>query len=168
VAQRLGVKGIKTTADELQLLMGPIEDLYALADHAKCLSFMLGDGIGEQRQGGLPVPPHHPARHPTHASLKLQVPLRELVQKQLEILRPEFPGTGPRGTHHRRDFGPGREPVARNDRQGHPRHPIPHQRGRRSASRNSSTLRQPGPAAASGSQVAEPLGVKVEIPDAST
>lgn len=92
VAKRLGSRGIDTTADELARIMGPIEETYALADHARCLSFMLGDGI---------VPSNVRAGYLCRLvirrslrlmeSLRLRLPLRELVLKQLEILGPEFP-----------------------------------------------------------------------------
>ena len=92
VAKRLGAKGIQTTADELQRIMTPIEDLYALADHAKCLSFMLGDGI---------VPSNVKAGYLCRLiirrslrlmeALRLPLPLRELILKNLEVLAPEFP-----------------------------------------------------------------------------
>ncbi|MBI2078168.1 MAG: alanine--tRNA ligase, partial [Euryarchaeota archaeon] len=92
VAKRLGVKGIATTADELQRVMAPIEDLYALADHAKCLSFMLGDGIVPSN-----VKAGYLCRLIIRRSLRLmealrvRVPIRELVLKNLEVLAPEFP-----------------------------------------------------------------------------
>jgi alanyl-tRNA synthetase len=92
VAKRLEAKGVKTSADELARVMGPVEDLYALADHAKCLSFMLGDGI---------VPSNVRAGYLCRLilrrsirlmeSLGLDMRLRELVLKELEILSPEFP-----------------------------------------------------------------------------
>ncbi|MES2154462.1 MAG: alanine--tRNA ligase [bacterium] len=45
VVKRLAGHGIHTTAAELATVMEPIESLYALADHLRCLSFMVGDGI---------------------------------------------------------------------------------------------------------------------------
>lgn len=94
VARRLDAHGLKTSAEELARIMTPIEDLYALADHAKCISFMLGDGI---------VPSNAKAGYLCRLMLRrtirlmesLKVPstltLRDVVLKQLEILAPEFP-----------------------------------------------------------------------------
>jgi alanyl-tRNA synthetase len=45
VLQRLAAHGIQTDAKELARIMEPVESLYALADHLRCLSFMVGDGI---------------------------------------------------------------------------------------------------------------------------
>lgn len=92
VAKRLSAQGVKTTADELERIMSPIEDAYALSDHAKCLSFMLGDGI---------VPSNAKAGYLARLiirralrlmdALKARFTLRELVLKELEFLDPEFP-----------------------------------------------------------------------------
>lgn len=45
VVRRLAGRGVETDADELRSVMEPIESMYALADHLRCLSFMVGDGI---------------------------------------------------------------------------------------------------------------------------
>ncbi len=45
VVKRLAGHGIQTDVAELTKIMEPIESLYALADHMRCLSFMVGDGI---------------------------------------------------------------------------------------------------------------------------
>ncbi len=45
VVARLAAKGIQSTVQELQAIMAPVEAVYALADHLRCLSFMVGDGI---------------------------------------------------------------------------------------------------------------------------
>jgi len=93
VAQRLQQKlRISITADELERLMAPIENAYALSDHAKCLSFMLGDGIvpSNAKAGYL-------ARLIIRRSLRLmdslqfRLKLRDLVLKEMEFLSPEFP-----------------------------------------------------------------------------
>ena len=66
--------------------------IYALADHSKCLAFMLGDGIVPSN-----VKAGYLARLIIRRSLrflekiKLQVPLRDLVDMQLDILDKEFP-----------------------------------------------------------------------------
>ncbi len=95
VAKRLGEKGVTTTADGLAELMSPIEDLYALADHARCLAFMLGDGIvpSNAKAGYL-------ARLVIRRSLRLMEnlsfgpTLRELVLTELEFLSDTFPELG--------------------------------------------------------------------------
>jgi len=45
VVKRLAGHGIATNVAELTAIMEPVESLYALADHLRCLSFMVGDGI---------------------------------------------------------------------------------------------------------------------------
>jgi len=45
VVKRLADHGIETTVEELEQVMDPVESMYALADHLRCLSFMVGDGI---------------------------------------------------------------------------------------------------------------------------
>ncbi len=45
VVKRMADNGIETTAEELERVMDPIEAMYALCDHLRCLSFMVGDGI---------------------------------------------------------------------------------------------------------------------------
>ncbi len=45
VVKRLAEHGITTTVAELEELMAPVENLYGLADHLRCLSFMVGDGL---------------------------------------------------------------------------------------------------------------------------
>lgn len=93
VALRLEKKmGVRLDAAELDRLMTPIENAYALADHAKCLSFMLGDGI---------VPSNAKAGYLARLivrralrlleSLQCSLKLRELVGKEMELLATEFP-----------------------------------------------------------------------------
>lgn len=92
VAQRLGNRGITTDAEELQRLMAPWEDTYAVADHTRCLAFMLADGIvpSNAKAGYL-------ARLIVRRTLRLMesiganVPIKELVIKQMEILKDQFP-----------------------------------------------------------------------------
>jgi alanyl-tRNA synthetase len=93
VARRLQQKiNVSLSADELDRLMSPIENAYALSDHAKCLAFMLGDGIvpSNAKAGYL-------ARLIVRRSLRLmeslgfQLKLRDLVLKEMEFLSAEFP-----------------------------------------------------------------------------
>jgi alanyl-tRNA synthetase len=92
VAKRLAAKGHKLDADALEKMMEPIEDMYALGDHARCLSFMLGDGIvpSNAKAGYL-------CRLMVRRSLRLmeslnfKPKLRELVATELEFLSETFP-----------------------------------------------------------------------------
>jgi len=69
-----------------------ITQIYALADHSKCLAFMLGDGI---------VPSNVKAGYLTRfiirrslrfiEKIKIKKSLRELVEMQLDLLEKEFP-----------------------------------------------------------------------------
>ncbi len=45
VVKRLKGHGVETDVGELERIMAPTESLYALADHLRCLSFMVGDGV---------------------------------------------------------------------------------------------------------------------------
>ncbi|RLF28554.1 MAG: alanine--tRNA ligase [Thermoplasmata archaeon] len=69
-----------------------IPDIYALADHSKCLAFMLGDGIVPSN-----VKAGYLARVIIRRSLrfieklKLQVSLKEIVDMQLSLLEKDFP-----------------------------------------------------------------------------
>ena len=66
--------------------------IYSLADHSKCLAFMLGDGIVPSN-----VKAGYLARLIIRRSLrfieklKVNAPLRELVEMQFELLRKDFP-----------------------------------------------------------------------------
>ncbi len=92
VAQRLGERGIDVTADELGRRLAPLEAVYAVADHTRCLTFMLGDGIvpSNVRAGYL-------ARLLIRKSLRLlqsidaEIPLYEIVRTHLEELRDDYP-----------------------------------------------------------------------------
>ena len=42
---RLNEKGMKTTLDELMALMVPVESVFTIADHCRCILLMLADGI---------------------------------------------------------------------------------------------------------------------------
>lgn len=92
VAKRLGAGGIQIDANELQRVMEPFENAYALSDHAKCLAFMLGDGIvpSNAKAGYL-------ARLIVRRSLRLiealgfRPSLRDLVFQEMEFLGKDFP-----------------------------------------------------------------------------
>ncbi len=45
VVKRLASHGITTTVAELNEVMAPVESMYGLCDHLRCISFMVGDGI---------------------------------------------------------------------------------------------------------------------------
>jgi alanyl-tRNA synthetase len=45
LVEKLNNKGFKITIEELINLMVPLENIYTLVDHSRCLTFMLGDGI---------------------------------------------------------------------------------------------------------------------------
>ena len=66
--------------------------IYSLADHAKCLSFMLGDGVVPSN-----VKAGYLARLIIRRSLrfiekiKLDIPLKKIVELQLESLKKDFP-----------------------------------------------------------------------------
>ena len=69
-----------------------VPEIYALADHTKCLAFMLGDGIvpSNVKAGYLArLIIRRALRFMEH--LNLSVPLRELVSMQIETLHKEFP-----------------------------------------------------------------------------
>jgi len=77
--------------DELDALLTPIETLYAIADHTRCLAFMLGDGIVPSN-----VKAGYLARLVIRRTLRMMkrlgidVPLFDLVRLHIEHL-PEYP-----------------------------------------------------------------------------
>ena len=92
VVQRLAKHGIQTTVAELNEVMAPVEAMYALCDHLRCLSFMVGDGIVPSN-----VKAGYLMRLVTRRALRfmevlgIQQPLGELVAQNMESLRREFP-----------------------------------------------------------------------------
>jgi alanyl-tRNA synthetase len=80
------------SVDELNRLMGPLEAVYAIADHLRCLAFMFGDGItpSNVKEGYL-------ARLVLRRTLRLmrelqlQKPLTELMELEIKHLAPRFP-----------------------------------------------------------------------------
>lgn len=85
-------KGVEIGFDEMLSIWEPLEKVYALSDHARCLAFMLGDGI---------VPSNVKAGYLTRMvirkclrmmeDLKLQVTLATIVDRQLDVLAADFP-----------------------------------------------------------------------------
>ncbi|MEA2052062.1 MAG: alanine--tRNA ligase-related protein, partial [Euryarchaeota archaeon] len=87
IAKRFGI-----SQEELKNILGPIESVYAVSDHTKCLAFMLADGIvpSNAKEGYL-------ARLVLRRtfrmlkSLDIAIPLEELVLKQIKTLKNSFP-----------------------------------------------------------------------------
>ncbi|MCW3132999.1 MAG: alanine--tRNA ligase [Methanophagales archaeon] len=87
IAKKLGI-----SLDELKNILEPIETVYAVADHTKCLAFMLADGIvpSNAKEGYL-------ARLVLRRvfrmlkSLGIEMPLEEIVLMQIKTLRNSFP-----------------------------------------------------------------------------
>jgi alanyl-tRNA synthetase len=82
---------IGTTVEKLQTIMEPVERVYAIADHSRCLAFMFGDGI---------IPSNVKAGYLARLVLrrmlrlmdeaKIKVPLSEIVTMQINHM-PEYP-----------------------------------------------------------------------------
>ncbi len=87
VSQRMSLN-----VEEVERLLSPLESIYAIADHQRCLAFMFGDGItpSNVREGYL-------ARLVLRRTLdmmgkiKIQVPLAELMSYNLDTLYSQFP-----------------------------------------------------------------------------
>ncbi len=92
VVQRLAEHGIETTTEELETTMGPVEDLYALADHLRCLSFMVGDGLvpGNVKAGYLMRLIFRRAFR-FAKNLGIEAPLAELLAANMERMTADFP-----------------------------------------------------------------------------
>lgn len=82
---------IGITVDKLTAIMEPVEDIYAIADHSRCLTFMLGDGIIPSN-----VKAGYLARLVIRRCLKMMqdrgitTPLSEIVHMHIRNL-PEYP-----------------------------------------------------------------------------
>jgi alanyl-tRNA synthetase len=87
IAKRLGI-----SREELQDIVGPIETIYAVADHTKCLAFMLADGIvpSNAKEGYLARLVLRRAFRMLK-SLGVETPLEELIHLQIKTLRNSFP-----------------------------------------------------------------------------
>ncbi|CAG0980734.1 MAG: alanine--tRNA ligase [Candidatus Methanoperedens sp.] len=82
---------IGTTVEKLQRIMVPVETVYAITDHSRCLAFMLGDGI---------IPSNVKAGYLTRLVLRrtlrlmkeldIKEPLIEIIEMQIRDF-PEYP-----------------------------------------------------------------------------
>lgn len=87
VAEKIGMD-----VNELDKILSPLEYIYAIADHTRCLSFMFGDGIvpSNVREGYL-------ARLVLRKTLRymdkvgISIPLKEIICMQLEDLKDLYP-----------------------------------------------------------------------------
>lgn len=88
VAETIGID-----VDRLDSIMAPVESVYAVADHSRCLAFMLGDGIVPSN-----VKAGYLARLVLRRTMRLmrdvgiRVPLAEIVARQVDRMDayPEF------------------------------------------------------------------------------
>jgi alanyl-tRNA synthetase len=91
LVSKLNEKGFKITLKELTDLIVPLENIYTLIDHSRCLTFMLGDGIVPSN-----VKAGYLARLVLRRTLRLledlslDIPLTELVDWHLKDLK-DFP-----------------------------------------------------------------------------
>jgi alanyl-tRNA synthetase len=92
VTARLAERGVKTTPEELASIMGPLESIFAIIDHTRCVAFMLGDGIvpSNVKEGYLS---RLLIRRTLRLldQLKLDMTLGELIGEQLDALSGDFP-----------------------------------------------------------------------------
>lgn len=90
IAKRLGI-----SLESLSNILEPIEAIYAVADHTKCLAFMLADGIvpSNAKEGYLVRLVLRRAFRMLK-SLEIETPLEELILLQIETLRNSFPELG--------------------------------------------------------------------------
>ncbi len=87
----------RLSVEELDKLLAPLEAIYAIADHLRCLAFMFGDGMtpSNVREGYL-------ARSVLRRTLGLmrglgmKTPLAELMVIELNQLKSQFPGLSER------------------------------------------------------------------------
>ncbi|MDW7732052.1 MAG: alanine--tRNA ligase [Methanolobus sp.] len=85
---------IGTTVDKLSAIMEPVESVYAITDHTRCLTFMLADGIIPSN-----VKAGYLARLVLRRTLRMmndmeiKIPLSEIVEMHISNL-PEYPEFG--------------------------------------------------------------------------
>ncbi|ADC69028.1 alanyl-tRNA synthetase [Methanocaldococcus sp. FS406-22] len=85
-------KKVNIPVDELDKLISPYEDIYAIADHTRALAFMLGDGIvpSNVKDGYLVrMLIRKTLRHMDR--LNLSIPITEIVAMQLNEMRDLYP-----------------------------------------------------------------------------
>lgn len=87
VADRLGI-----TVEELICQTRPLQDLYVICDHAKALMFLLADGIvpSNVKEGYFARLLVRRAMR-SLSSMKLSLPLTEIVEKHMKYFRNDFP-----------------------------------------------------------------------------
>lgn len=92
VVARMKEHGIDTSVEELETVMGPIEALYGLCDHLRCLSFMVGDGVvpGNVKAGYLMRLVFRRAFR-FREQLGIEAPLSNLLAWNMERMLAEFP-----------------------------------------------------------------------------
>ncbi|MCC7576027.1 MAG: alanine--tRNA ligase [Methanomethylovorans sp.] len=89
--RRQVASSIGTTAEKLAAIMEPVETVYAITDHTRCLTFMLGDGIIPSN-----VKAGYLARLVLRRTLRMMkdldisIPLSGIVQMHIKNL-PEYP-----------------------------------------------------------------------------
>ncbi len=86
--------------EELSDMMEPLENVYAVADHLRCLAFMFGDGITPSNEGG-----GYLSRLVLRRTLRLMrdltldEPLAELMDMELDYLESDFPQLSEKRDH---------------------------------------------------------------------
>jgi alanyl-tRNA synthetase len=92
LVKKLREKGYKINLNELTNLIVPLENIYTIVDHTRCLTFMLGDGIVPSN-----VKAGYLARLVLRRTLRLMeelnldIPLTEFVDWHLRDLHNDFP-----------------------------------------------------------------------------
>ncbi len=92
VVDRMAEHGIETTSQELEALMTPIEAMYGLCDHLRCLSFMVGDGVvpGNVKAGYLMRLMFRRAFR-YQQQLGIETPLSDLMAWNMQRMLDQFP-----------------------------------------------------------------------------
>ncbi len=92
VVERLASRGVETDVAELERVMDPIESMYALADHLRCLSFMVGDGVVPSNvKAGYLMRLVFRRAFRFMERLGIEEPLSDLLAINLEGMLDEFP-----------------------------------------------------------------------------
>lgn len=87
VANKLNI-----SVDKLNNIIGPMENIYAIADHTRCLTFMLSDGVIPSNMGE-----GYLARLVLRRiirlmdELNLNMPLKKIMEIQIDILSKHYP-----------------------------------------------------------------------------